>query len=330
MAVIDQHQRVVGDGVRLDFQRARGGVQQVHRGPRHLWLAADAIGVLDARVAVAVAFADFRTCHQRTLRTGHRNLARMAAQGVNGVFQRCSAAHDRVSAERAGDNTGRRIGPSAPQPHQRAGGGKLRAVDQRQTFLRAQRDRLQPGSLQRVAPCHAGAVKDRLALADHHGGHMRQWRKVARGTDRALIRDHRVHAFGQHPLDQSDRGPCHTRRPAPQRQQLQHHHQPRGRRIQRRADATAMRQDQIALQARGVLGGDLDRGKFAKASVHAVNRRLARRRLGHQCRRRFDAGAGIGGQRRSPPVGPDVVQGRQCRRAGCQDNGHNVPPKMRE
>ncbi len=57
-AVRDQYQRVVSDGIGFDLKGAARKVQQVHRGPCDLRLAADAIGVLHAGVAQNVAFAD--------------------------------------------------------------------------------------------------------------------------------------------------------------------------------------------------------------------------------------------------------------------------------
>ena len=55
-----EHQRIVGGGVGLDLERPRRLAQQVERRARHLRLAADAVGVLHARVALAVALADRR------------------------------------------------------------------------------------------------------------------------------------------------------------------------------------------------------------------------------------------------------------------------------
>src|SRR3546814_2384002 len=49
-----EDQRIVRYAVRLDVQRRRGLAQQVERRAHHLRLAAQAIGVLDAGVAVAV------------------------------------------------------------------------------------------------------------------------------------------------------------------------------------------------------------------------------------------------------------------------------------
>src|SRR3546814_16348383 len=59
-----EDQRIVRYAVRLDVHRRRGLAQQVERRAHHLRLAAQAIGVLDAGVAVAVRSTDRRAGHQ--------------------------------------------------------------------------------------------------------------------------------------------------------------------------------------------------------------------------------------------------------------------------
>ena len=134
---LDQHQRVVGGGVRLDLQRARGLAQHVDRGAGHLRLAADAVGVLHARIAVAVAFADLRAVQQGAIMAAATSIwPRMAAQLVDLAAQRRGGAHDRVGRQRRRDD--QRCGAArqrAEQAGQREGGRDLRAVDQRQPLL---------------------------------------------------------------------------------------------------------------------------------------------------------------------------------------------------
>ena len=49
-----------------------------------------------------------------------------------------------------------------------------------------------------------------------------------------------------------------------------------------------MRQDQIALQRRGVFGRDLDAGEFAKAGVHTINRFFTRSGSSDACMGAFN------------------------------------------
>jgi len=77
--------------------------------------------------------------------------------------------------------------PHGVAPRQRERGrGWLRAVDQREPFLRVEPDRRQPGLAQRAV--------ERLAFADEHQRQMRERREVAAGAHRATRRDARMHA----------------------------------------------------------------------------------------------------------------------------------------
>ena len=80
---VSYHQRVIGDGIRLNLKRACGKPQNVNRGARHLGLTADAIGVLHANVTVTVTLSD-RTSVKKF---GHGccdfNLALMTAQAMD-------------------------------------------------------------------------------------------------------------------------------------------------------------------------------------------------------------------------------------------------------
>ena len=92
----------------------------------------------------------------------------------------------------------------AQHPGNRIGRRKLRAVDQGEAFLRPQRDRRKIHRRQCIAARHGLAVDERLPLADHDGGHMRQRRQIAGGADRSLLRHQRINAARQHGLQLLD------------------------------------------------------------------------------------------------------------------------------
>ena len=94
-----EYQRIVRCGIRLDLQRAGGLPQHIHRGTRHLWLAADAIGVLDALVAREMAFTDFRAREQGAHEVRRLDLPGMAAQGVDLAGERGGRSHDGIRRE---------------------------------------------------------------------------------------------------------------------------------------------------------------------------------------------------------------------------------------
>ena len=115
-----------------------------------------------------------------------------------------------------------------------------------------------PGAGKGCAPRHPLTLQHGLAMAHHHRRHMGKRRKVARGTDRPLCRDHRQDALGQHAFDQGDQRGPHPRRAAAQRQKLQRQDQPHDAVVQRIADAAAMRQDQVALKRCHIAPVDAD------------------------------------------------------------------------
>ena len=92
--VFFQDQRVIGNRIGFDLKRLPGKAQQIHGGAGDLWLATDAIGVLNAGIAFAVAFADFRTFHQIAHCTRHIDLAGMSTKSMDFINQRGGRAHD--------------------------------------------------------------------------------------------------------------------------------------------------------------------------------------------------------------------------------------------
>ena len=138
-------------------QRAAGLAQQIERRADHLRLAADAIGVLHAACRPRGGFRGFRDPAISARMAAATSIwPAMAAQGMDFRLERRGRAHDRIGGQRAVTTHGSlRIAPGVEQARQRAGGGELRAVDQRQALLRAQHDRREPGAAQRLAAGHA-------------------------------------------------------------------------------------------------------------------------------------------------------------------------------
>ena len=170
--------------------------------------------------------------------------------------------------------------PGAEEPGQRAGGRELRAVDQRQPLLGRERHRREPRRRERRRAGHPLAADLGLAVAEHHRRHVGERREVARGPDRALRRHHRRHARGQHRLHELDQLPAHARRAAPERDQLQRHHQPHDRRRRRLADAGSnARGSGCAAGARCRPAAMRHARELAEAGVDAIDRRARREPL---------------------------------------------------
>ncbi len=89
---VREDERIVRDAVRFEAQRRSRVTQDVQRGAHHLRLAAQAVGVLHARVAHEMRGADGGARHQRAQRCRGFDLPAMTAQLVDaGVEGRVGA-----------------------------------------------------------------------------------------------------------------------------------------------------------------------------------------------------------------------------------------------
>ena len=73
-------------------------------------------------------------------------------------------------------------------------GRRLRAVDERESFLRLELNRHEPASFQRHRAGQPAVGTEGLALTDQHQRQMREGREIAARADRSTARDDRVHA----------------------------------------------------------------------------------------------------------------------------------------
>ena len=326
---VGQDEGVVGDRVRLDCQRTGHLPQQVEAGTVDLRLAADTIRVLDPLVALEMALADFRTVEQRGERRSRVDLSAMAPQRVDLGMERRRRPHRRVRRQRAGDERGSRRAMRAKQAGECQRGRHLGAVDERDAFLGLKDHRLESRLGQRLARGQSFAGEEGLALAHHRRRHVGERCEVAGRADRSLLRNERNDPARQHVLDELDDVHPHAGRAAAQRQQLQRHHQADDLLREWRADAAAMRQDQVALQGLDVVRRNADACKFAEPGVDAIDRFVAARDAADPGRRLLDAGmAGwVEANRRHLP--PETLQVGDGDLSWLQDKRHSISPVMR-
>ena len=277
LAGLDQHQRIVGDGVGFDRQRAGGLREQVEHGAGHLRLAAHAIRILHAFVTFQMRQANVAAFQQRGQGSTGCDLSGMPAQLLDLRAERCSRGHRRIDRQGACHQRRAEQAIGAQQSGNGIGRRKLRAVDQGEAFLRPERQRRKAGSAQRIKARHDLAVDKRLPLADHDGGHMRQRRQITGGSHRSLLRHQRINAVRQHGLQLLDDFAADAGGASPQRDDLQRHHQPHDRFGCRRAHAAAMRYNEVALEQRRLIGGNAFRRQLSESGVDAVDRRLRTR-----------------------------------------------------
>ena len=293
--VIREDDRIVGHRAGFDGQRARRILQQVERRAHHLRLAAEAVGVLDP-AAGDMAGQDLAAVEQAGDRGGDADLPGLAAKLRNARVERLRRAFERIDRQRAGGDRGGEHALAQEQGVERQRGARLRAVDQRQAFLRAELQRFEAEPFERGGGGNDLAGQVDPAIAHQRRDQVRERREVAAGADAALRRDQRHGVGVEQPLQRLDHERPNARMAAAEPEQLQDDHQPRHVARQRIAEAGAVRQDQVGLQLGQAFGRDARVGEQAEAGVDAIDglaagddaldrRRRSRRRAASMRRR---------------------------------------------
>ena len=220
-------------------------------------------------------FANGAARQQGAVVLGDINLTRLAAQLVDARVEGSVAAARGV--HRQGTNHQCRLQHrlKAEQGVQRQRSGGLGAIDQRQSFLGAERQRFYAGLFQGRRSGHALAVNQHVAFADQRQRHVRQRCQVAGGTDRAL-RGHIGHEPGVVHSEQGvDHHFAHAGVTTRQAGGLEREHQAHDLGRQRCTDTDAVGADQIELQGVELGLADALVGQFAETCVDTVDWRLA-------------------------------------------------------
>ncbi len=207
------------------------------------------------------------------------------------------------------------------RPASASGGRRLRTVDEGEALLGGQDDRRQAGLAKGLRTGETLASEEGLCFAHHDGRHVASGARSPEAPTEPFSGITGMTPFSSIP---SIRRTSSKRTPdAPRPSETSFRAMIRRTMLsaKRRADAAAMRQDQVALKRRYVRAVDLDRGKFSEAGIDAVDGRVA------SCDLR-DAGsclgdAGVEGciepRRRAGPV--DRFQILQRDGAGVKSDG---------
>ena len=276
--------------------------------------------------------ADRAAGEQRAVVLRDVDLAGLAAQRVDARIERPVAAARRVDRQRADDERRFEHRLEREQRVQRERGRDLRAVDQRQAFLRRRA---------RAARCRraSSACGGRHALAVDAAPRLRRsapasGAPAARGRRRRRPSPGRA-CTGTRPAlcsasSVSMTSCAHAGVAARQARRLQ---QPasaaRPRRRSGSPTPTAVRADQVELQRRELVFGDARAGQLAEAGVDAVDRRVALRRRAARPRRWRASparAAGVERRARTPPaqMRRSCVE-RQLARARCVSVAISAP-----
>lgn len=174
-------------------------VERVARGAVHLGRAPQRVGVLHPRalgpavgVERAVARHDGRAVEQRAQVRGRRRLAGVRPHRHEVGRERRVRAEQRLDARRGRDVGRREQGPQVVQREREHAEHAVRAVDEREALLLAQREGCDPGRGEGVGGRHEGSrrVAD-LALPECGERDVRERCEVARAPERAELPHHR-------------------------------------------------------------------------------------------------------------------------------------------
>ena len=255
-----EDERIVGDRVRLGLEHARGVAHLIEARSHHLGLAAQAVGVLYARVVFQMRAADRAPREELGVAGGNVALPRMRPQRVDARIERRVAPRGGVDRHAAGDHRRGEHVLGREQPRKRKGGGDLRAVEQREALLGREPDRIGQTDLADAHQCER---------------EMRERREIARGADRSFRRDARIDALVVHPQQRVHRLRANAGSARGEARDLERENEPRRRVVDRRAGSGGVREHDVGLELFQLAGRDAGLREAAEARVHAVGR-LAR------------------------------------------------------
>ena len=318
-AGVRENQRIVGDGIGFQQQHVGGVAHLVQTRAHHLRLAAQAVRVLHL-VAIGVRNVDARALQQRAVSRRRVDLTLMAAQFVNARVERLDRTHRRVDRQRTGHQRGAEQVFDREHVVERERGRCLRAVEQRQTFLRLQRERLQADQREAFGGRHALALREHFTDAEQRRRHMRERREVARCADRTLDRDHRQHVGVVQRDQRFHHFAADARVTAAETRQLQRDQQTHDRTRHRLTHADRVRQHQIALQQFELVARDMRAGEPPEAGVDAVGRLALRGDVGDGLRAGVDGGVAGGIELQRDVLACDLAQLRESQKTGLQNH----------
>ena len=317
VAFLAKDERVVGDAVGLEQERACDVLDLLQAGARNLGLAAQRIRVLHA-VAVLVRAADVALAEHVAERRGNGNLRRLAAGVVDARIERHAAAERCVHRHRAGEDRACEQVFRREQGLERERGRDLGAVQQREPFLRPELERLDTCGLERRDAILFLALHTYPALADQRERQVRERREVTGGANRALRRHDGMDACVREREKPLNHDRAHAREAAREACRLQHQDHPHRRVRERRADAGRVRAHEVELQRREFVVGDPCLCELAEAGVDAVERLAGREPRAHRRERRLDGAPPALGEGKRIRAARNAAQVRERDRTGFQ------------
>ncbi len=239
----------------------------------HLRHAAQRVGVLHARIADAVRFADGAARQQGPQELGGGRLTHLAASVLDAGVECGRRAEERLERRGAGDM--RRVPERAGIAHGECGHRRVRlsAVDEREPFLGTEHDRCEPRLREQLRGGTAVSRRtmDEVALADERERQVSERSQVAARADAALLGHQRPEIRVEHGAEQFRQ--CGTGAGEPLREDVrtQQHHRAHFAPRQRHTHAGRMAAHEVHLQRRELVRRDRHVGELAEPRRHAIH-----------------------------------------------------------
>ena len=162
---------------------------------------------------------------------------------------------------------------------------QLRPVDERETFLRLQRDRFEPGGAADFGAFEAASVLSGFAFADQAQRQVCERGEIAGRADGAAARDHREHVVVEQREQRVDQFGAYAGDAGREAVRLEQQHAAHERRCERLADAARVTAHEIELQLPDLIRGDALVRECAEAGGDAVADAIGAHGIAHH----FDA-----------------------------------------
>ena len=261
---------IVGGGAGFNFKGGEGMGERVADGAVDLGHAAEAIGVLQPRVVVAVGLANLAVGEQVAEMLGGGDLAGVGTSGMDAGIEWRGRAAESFEGHGAGEVGEFGDAESANESESADGGDGLGAVEERESFFSFEGEGRAPGFEQGHGGGDGAAVLQDHAFADEGEGEVGQRGQIAAGADGATGGDDGVDpVIEEEEQGVDDRGPDAAEAFGEDVGAKQEHGADGGVR-ERIAEAAGMAADEVALQVLKLGGIDADVRKLAEAGIDAV------------------------------------------------------------
>jgi len=268
---VGEDKRVVGDGGELAQDGGPHRVDGVACGAEHLGDAAERVGVLNARVVLAMAGEDLRAGEQASDRGGDFALPGLVSSGVEAIVEECVGRAASVDGHGGGAEGGREERVDIDQGECGTAGHEVRAVDEGESFFGFERERGDVVDLE----CFSGgagvaALMEHATLAHEREGDMGERGEVAGRTDRTDLGDEGDDVRVEHAEDLFDDDRPNARVSASERGGEEKHDAANDVRRQGVADAGGVGADEVVLEVSELIVGDACAAEGSEAGVDAV------------------------------------------------------------